>query len=89
MSTLGSIFFPTGETIGPGGTSVQHYASERKTIQSAVTPTLLMWFFSIFMDMGGASALPLGSAIFTMVSCLWIVASWVFLYGGLRFKMAY
>ena len=49
MSTLGSIFFPAGEIIGPERTLAQ---PARGAIQSdAVTLTLLMRFFSISVDM--------------------------------------
>lgn len=38
--------------------------------------SLLMWFFLVSVVHGGTSASPLGSRIFTMVSCIWVVASW-------------
>lgn len=77
MSILGS-FFPTGKTVGPRGPSqcgtLLAWGTEMQSecSHSSFSPSeVLLGLYGLRF----ASASPLVSGIFTMVFCLWIVAS--------------
>lgn len=44
--------------------------------KEATLLTLLLWFFSFFVIKQGYFSSTLGSGIFKIVSCLWIVSGW-------------
>ena len=78
MSIL--LSFLTGETVGPGKPSLGVVLCRYKEQQCPRSETsilhLLMQSFSISVVQKVTSASLPGSGIFTVVSCLWIVASW-------------
>lgn len=79
MSTLGFLF-PTEEIICPEGSSqcdaIPAWGKGQSGWSVYFHPTLLMSSFFISVVQGGSSSPPSCSGVLTILSSLWIVASW-------------
>lgn len=78
MSILLSV--PTGETVGPGKPSLgvflcQYGEQQCPRSETSILPLSLQSFSISVVPKVTSASLP-GSEIFTVVFCLWIVASW-------------